>query len=259
MHSSIKMPATVLLVIAYLFTSCLISIVPVSGRLRRAMRIRNTSFFSGNMLKLFNIKIHLKHVERLNTLRGGSLVVSNHLSYLDVLVISSLLPSAFITSVELKHAFLLGALTRFGGCIFVERRKPAGLKREIEEIVRVLGEGFPVVLFPEGTTSSGDRVQPFKNALFDAAISARTDILPLCLRYTKIDGTDLTVRNRDSVFYYGGATFFRHLPRFLALKSVEVDVMPQEAIGVRGHASRKELAAKAHTLVSAAYQEQMKV
>jgi 1-acyl-sn-glycerol-3-phosphate acyltransferase len=259
MNALLKISATMLLLIGYLLTSCLVSILPVTGKFRRALRIRDSSFFSKLAIALFGIRVQVNHRERLRTNNSGCLVVSNHLSYIDVLIISSLLPSVFITSVELKHTFLLGMLARLSGCLFVERRKPLRLKQEINDITRVLDQGFSVVLFPEGTTSNGDRVHPFKKSLFDAAVSARAGILPLRLRYTKVNGKALTPRNRDSVFYYGGVTFFRHFPRLLSLKSVEVNVLPLKAIEVRAHASRKELAAETHTLISAAYYyDQMK-
>jgi len=218
------------------------------------MRVRNTSFFSKLALALLGIRVQVARGERLHANRGGHLVVSNHLSYVDVLIISSLVPSVFITSVELKRTFLLGALAWFGGCLFVERRKPSGLKREIKDIAHVLGQGFPVVLFPEGTTSNGDRVQQFKKALFDAAASTSSDIHPFCLRYTKINGESVTTRNRDAVFYYGGMTFFSHFPRLVSQKSIDVHVIPLKAIVAHADVSRKELAAQAHDAISAAYQ-----
>lgn len=254
MNMLLKIAGTVLFLIAYLLTSCFISIFPVSGKLRRSMRIQNTSFFSRLALALFGIRVHADHGERLHANSGGRLVVSNHLSYVDVLIISSLVPSTFITSVELKHTFLLGTLARFGGCLFVERRNPSGLKQEIADIKRVLDQGFPVVLFPEGTTSNGDGVRQFKNSLFDAAVSAGSDILPFCLRYTKINDDPVTDGNRDAVLYYGGTTFFNHLPRLLAQKSVDVEVSPLKTIAATSGTSRKELAAQAHDAICTAYQ-----
>ena len=254
MNTLFKIAATILFLIVYLWTSCLISIFPVSGKLRRAIRIQATSFFSGLGLALFSIRVHVDHGERLRANSGGRLIVSNHLSYVDVLIISSLVPSIFITSVELKHTFLLGTLARLSGCLFVERRKPSGLRQEINEITRVLDQGFSVVLFPEGTTSNGDCVQQFKNPLFDAAVSAGSDILPFCLRYTKINGESVTAGNRDAVFYYGGMTFLSHLPRLVSQKSIDVEVVPLKTITTTSGVSRKELAALAHDTICTAYQ-----
>ena len=254
MNTLLKIAGTVLFLCSYLLTSCFISIFPVSGKSRRAMRIHATSFFSGLGMALFGIRAHVDHGDRLHANSGGRLIVSNHLSYVDVLIISSLAPSIFITSVELKHTFLLGTLARLSGCLFVERRKRSGLRREINDIARALNQGFSVVLFPEGTTSNGDCVQQFKNSLFDAAVSAGSDILPFCLRYTKINGESVTSGNRDTIFYYGGMTFFKHLPRLVSQRSIDVDVIPLKTITATSGVSRKELAMLAHDAICAAYQ-----
>lgn len=248
----LKLFALVHLLLTYGILSFVISLLPVGERARRAMRARNASSFSRRALTVFGVRMHVKHGERLHQHAGARLIVSNHLSYIDVLVIASLMPSVFITSVELQHTLLLGSLARLGGSLFVERRKPSGLKKEIEAITRVLGQGFSVVLFPEGTTSNGERVLPFKNSLFDAAARARADILPLCLRYVGVNGGRLTPHNRDTVYYYGGTTFPQHLPKLLRLKSIDVEVVPLPSIKVHDHHSRKDLAAEAHQAISAA-------
>jgi 1-acyl-sn-glycerol-3-phosphate acyltransferase len=181
------------------------------------------------------------------------LIIANHLSYTDILVVGALMPSVFITSIELKRTFPLGMLAWLGGSIFVERRSPAGLKREIREIEQVLAEGTSVALFPEGTTSDGDTVRPFKNSLITAAISAGSSLLPVCIRYTKVNGNPVGTHNRDLVYYYGGTTFFEHLPRLLKLKTIEVECVVLRPISTHQHHSRKDLATRAHALISAAY------
>lgn len=241
------------LLLSYLVTSGLVSLLPLSARNRRSLRVRNTSFFSRLALVVLRVHVQSKYRERLRSHHAGQLVISNHVSYIDVLVISSLSPSVFITSVELKNAPLLGLLAKLGGSLFVERRNRSGLKQEIDEIARVLNQGFTVVLFPEGTTSNGDRVQQFKKSLFDSAVSTVADILPLCLRYRRINNKALSVHNRDSVFYYGGISFSKHFPEFLVLKSVDVEVTVLKTIKVNAHTSRKEAAESAHVAISAEY------
>jgi 1-acyl-sn-glycerol-3-phosphate acyltransferase len=243
------------LLLAYLFTSGIIGLLPVGKRMKRGFAVRNTSFFSGLMLGLLGIRVHVKHRERLHKANETRLIIANHVSYVDALVLSSLVPSVFITSVELKHTAVLGVLAQFAGSLYVERRKASGLKQEINSIAEVLGQGFPIVLFPEGTTSNGDRVMPFKNSLFDTAVVARADVLPICLRYTRVDDERLTHNNRDAVFYYGGATFFSHLPKLLSKKSVDVEVFLLKDIKVHADSSRKDLAAMAHQVISEAYHE----
>ncbi len=253
MRTLLKGLGLVPLLIAYIVSSCAIVVLPAGARVRRRFLIGNTSIFSRIALALLGIRVTVKHRERLYAGAAGRLVAANHVSYIDILVISSLMPSVFVTSVELGSTMFLGMLARLGGSMFVERRRASGLKQEIDAIARVLGDGFAVALFPEGTTSNGDRVHPFKKSLFDASVSTGSDILPLCLRYTGVNHEELTPHNRDAVFYYGGASFFRHASRLLSLKSVDVEVIPQRIIRVREKDTRKELAARAHDAIRAAY------
>lgn len=174
---------------------------------------------------------------------------------MDILIVASLMPSVFITSVELKQTFPLGFFAWLGGCLFVERRSRAGLKREIEEIEAVLAEGTAVVLFPEGTTSNGDTVRPFKNSLFTAAITTGASILPVCIRYRAANGRTVDQTNRDSLYYYGGTTFFQHLPGMLALRTIDVEFVIMKPFAAHQNQSRKDLAARAHQMISAAYHE----
>lgn len=241
------------LFLCYLVISGIMSLVPLTGKARRGLAIRISSFHARLILKVLNVRVTVKHAERLHTGGHVRLVISNHLSYVDIFIIASLLPSVFITSVELKHTPLLGTIARFAGCLFVERRKAFGLKKEIADIGCVLKQGFPVVLFPEGTTSAGDHVMQFKNSLFDAAIQTHADIIPLCLRYTRVNGDPITHHSRDSIYFYGSMTYPEHVPRLMALKSVDVEVLPQKHIKTHAHDSRKDLAAQTHDAINTAY------
>ncbi len=253
MRPFFKMLVSISVVLAYLLVSAVVTILPAGARLRRDLLTRSCSFASRRLLALLGIRVHIRHAERLRERSFGVLLVSNHVSYIDILVIASLTPSVFITSVELGSTLFLGMLARMGGSIFVERRKAFGLRNEIALIARLLAEGFTVVLFPEGTTSNGEKVRPFKNSLFDSAVAAGTGILPLCLRYTNINGEPVTARNRDNIFYYGGAVFSRHFRKFVTLESVDVEVLPLKTIKAPADASRKELAQEAHDAISGSY------
>jgi lyso-ornithine lipid O-acyltransferase len=244
------------LVVLYSVFACIITLLPAGAARRRSLLIKNLSRVSRFMLNLLGVRVHVKHHERLRENTTARLVVANHLSYIDILVIAAVAPSVFITSVELGSTLVLGILARMGGSIFIERRRAPHLRREIPIIVRILQSGVPVTLFPEGTTSNGNSVQPFKNSFFQASILARTDILPLCLRYTGVNGEPLKASNRDLVFYYGDASFGQHFPRLLALTSLSVEVIPLKIIHVREGDSRKELAIRACDAISKAYQEE---
>lgn len=246
---------TGVLLLFYIAVAGTARLLPAPQRTKRQASARVSSFFARIFIKLLGIRVHAKHRERFASGDTIRMIVANHLSYLDVLVLSSLTPSIFITSVELKNTLLLGSLARLSGCLFVERRTPSGLKREISAIAHALRAGAQVALFPEGTTSNGDRVHPFKNSLFDAAVEAQADILPVCFRYIAVNDACVDEQNRDRVFYYGSASFLAHFGKLLSLSSVAVEVAPLKAIRAQEHGSRKELAVAAHTAISAAYHE----
>jgi len=229
-----------------------------AGRARKRARLTgNVMFFARLGLRVLGIRMLSRRQKRkgIRARAVNYLIIANHLSYTDILVVGALMPSVFITSVELKRTFPLGMLAWLGGSIFVERRSPAGLKQEIREIEQVLAEGTSVALFPEGTTSDGDTVRPFKNSLITAAIGTGSSLLPVCIRYTKVNGHPVRTHNRDLVYYYGGTTFFEHLPRLLKLKTIEVECVVLRPISTHQHHSRKDLATRAHALISAAYHE----
>ena len=250
----IKIAGTLLLFLLYLPASLAACALPIKARTRRVWMTRLVSFCAGLVLRLYGVRVAATGRRKLVPLRRGHLVVSNHLSYIDVLVIASLSPSVFVTSVELRNTLLLGQLARLSGSLFVERRKASGLKREIDAIADVIKQGFSVVLFPEGTTFNGDRVHPFKQSLLDAAVKANCGILPVCLRYQRVNNQPLSAATRDAVLYYGGVSFFRHFPRFLTLQSVEVRISVLHPIHAGADGSRKHLAGRAHEAISAEYE-----
>ena len=250
----VKGLGAVLLIAAYLVHSSVILLFSRPGRKRLRLLTQNASHYSRRALRLLNVRVRsTREREQREHSRDSRLVVANHVSWVDIFVLSSLLPSVFVTSVELKRTFFLGMLARISGCLFVERRSPSGLRREIGSITGVLQNGIRIVLFPEGTTSNGETVRAFKGSLFDTAIRAGVNVRPVCLRYRRVDAAPIDSRNRDRIYYYGGTRFFQHLPRVLALRSVEVDVAILRPLHPPDYPSRKELAAHAHAVIAEAY------
>lgn len=118
----------------------------------------------------------------------SGMLVANHISWLDIFVINAFAPAAFVSKDDVRNWPLIGWLCTRTETIFLERGSRAAAQRARETMVAQLQAGAHVTVFPEGTTSAGDRVLPFHAALFQGAIDARMPVLPLALRYLDADG-----------------------------------------------------------------------
>ncbi|HAR45727.1 MAG TPA: hypothetical protein DCS42_01470 [Nitrospiraceae bacterium] len=250
--AALKILGAVLIGFAYFISSLMIAIGSFTGKSRRRRLSRNVSFFARFALRLLVVRVRVRSRSRLPKAPAGRLIVSNHLSSLDILVLASLMPVVFITSVELRRSGLPGLFALAAGSLFVERQRAIALRGEITTISRAITQGFSVVLFPEGTSSDGSGVQPFKNALFDAAIRAGAEVLPLCIRYSKANGKKITIGDGHAVFYHG-IPFLRHVRTILALQTLEAEVAVLERIPAGTVGSRKKMASLLHKAISEAY------
>ena len=142
---------------------------------------------------------------------GASLTVSNHLTYLDILVYGAARPFLFVAKSEVRQWPLLGTLASLGGTIFVDRRRSLQVADASREIEQALRAGIPVLLFPEGTSSDGRAVLPFRSPLFDPAIRAGAPVTAAAVRYQAVDTTE------DQVTYWGNMVFLPHLFRTLCV------------------------------------------
>jgi 1-acyl-sn-glycerol-3-phosphate acyltransferase len=120
------------------------------------------------------------------TVRG--MLVANHISWLDIYVINTLVPAAFVAKDDVRDWPLIGWLCANTDTIFLARGSRAAAQDARERIVAGLRAGTPVAVFPEGTTTGGERLLPFHGALFQGAIDAGAPVVPLALRYLAPDG-----------------------------------------------------------------------
>lgn len=176
----------------------------------------------------------------------NGLVVANHVSWLDIAVIASLMPSRFVAKSEVRDWPLIGALAAAAGSYFIRRGHSAtqALTDRMEPCLRAGGR---IVLFPEGTTTAGDSVRRFHPRLFAAAASASAIIQPLALRYGRApDG-------RDVAPFVGDDAFLPHLLQLLGLPGLGVRVVLAPAFLAseeRGALARKARAAVAEALAA---------
>jgi lyso-ornithine lipid O-acyltransferase len=163
---------------------------------------------------------------------GPLLIVSNHVSWLDVCVITAVAPVVFVAKREVAAWPVFGLLARLQRSVFVDRERRHKTREVNSEIGRRLAGGDPVVLFAEGTSSDGSHVLAFRTALIGAAgdaIAGAADvdqafIQPLSIAYTAVRGLPLGRANRSRVAWYGSASLLPHVRQLVAQGAIDVTV-----------------------------------
>ncbi len=220
---------------------------------RRRYYIENITRYAKLALKTMNFEIETVGAEGKFGAGRNYLIVSNHMSYIDILCLSSVHSSMFVTSKDMGENFFLGTLAELGGSVFVERRHRGQIERDLTEISEALRQGFDVVLYPEGTSTNGETVLPFKKSLLMAAVEAGVDVLPMTIKYTHVNGEPFSRANADRVCWYGDMDFAPHLLGLFGVKSMRVKLEFLEPIRVTKDSTRQELAEKAHSAILANY------
>lgn len=183
------------------------------------------------------------------------LIVSNHLSYTDILAICSFYPSCFVTSVEMRDTPILGQICKLAGCVFVERRNKKNLGVEVEEITNALKFGLNVVIFPEATSTNGEEVIRFRRPLFKASQDSGVSVKPITVNYKSMEGEPITLKNRDTVFWYGDMTFADHLWGVFKQKTIVIELTIGQKIEANEGVEHGDLAEMSHEVVSSTYRK----
>jgi 1-acyl-sn-glycerol-3-phosphate acyltransferase len=166
------------------------------------------------------------------------LLATNHLSYVDILVLASRMPMRFVAKAEVRRWPLLGPICHGFGTIFIDRSDRRDIPRVLAEIERALGRGEGVILFPEGTSSSGESVLPFRSPLLALPARLGLPVHAAALRY-----------DPPSVCWWGGTPLGAHLLGLFRLRRIEatVDFAPEPVIDQ----DRKRLAERLREAVTA--------
>ncbi len=173
----------------------------------------------------------------------GTLLVANHVSWLDVLVLSALCPADFVAKAEIRRWPLLGRLAARKGALFVDRRVGRHLLRLNAEIGERLAGGRVVAFFPEGTTSDGAGLLPFRPALFEPAVRGAHPVQPFALTYRDASG-----RRCAQAAFIGEQTLWASLLAIASLPELVAVVVVAPPLRAAGLA-RNEVARRARTAV----------
>ncbi|MCB1582896.1 MAG: 1-acyl-sn-glycerol-3-phosphate acyltransferase [Xanthomonadales bacterium] len=146
-------------------------------------------------------------------------LVANHVSWLDIPIIHSLMLAGFVAKSEIKYWPIVGWITMAGDTLFLKRGNAESRKGVLNQIKKRLLNGRSVAVFPEGTVTDGSHLRTFHRQLIHAAIETRTPVLPVAIKFLNVDGT----RN-DQVGFLNNEMFITHVWRILTLPNSTVEI-----------------------------------
>jgi 1-acyl-sn-glycerol-3-phosphate acyltransferase len=156
---------------------CLLIFISTKNQQERIIR-----FWCKRLLAIFEINVEVKGLETYLANQKKYLMVANHISWMDIIVIQSIKPCIFVAKSDVASWPLFGWVAQMTGTIFIKRDKVSDIKKALKKMKRRLIKRS-VCIFPEGTSSNGRYLLPFKSNLFQSSIDTQKSILPLCLRY----------------------------------------------------------------------------
>ncbi len=179
-------------------------------------------------------------------------VISNHLSYLDIVVYAAIHPCVFVSKAEVKSWPVVGWMTTMSGTVYVARGHGGSAMKAREGMQAAVDAGLPVVFFPEGTTSNGSGLLKFHSGLLAQAIDGGAPVTAACIRYGFVEDNGPDVSVADDVCYWGERNMLEHIFTFLGLRGVRAEVrfaeQPMEFSNNSLH--RKEAAVEARAAVA---------
>jgi 1-acyl-sn-glycerol-3-phosphate acyltransferase len=191
---------------------------------------------------------------------GGILIASNHISWLDIVSISTVGPISLIAKKQVDTWPFFGLLARLQETVYVERERRAKTAEQRDVIKDRLSQGDTIVLFPEGTSSDGNRVLPFKSALLSAAegtikgkdgIEKPIRVQPMSVAYTRIQGLPMNRDYRPFVAWYGDMDLIPHLLELFSLGPIDCEITIHPSMTVEQMGSRKALTMACEQIISA--------
>jgi 1-acyl-sn-glycerol-3-phosphate acyltransferase len=204
----------------------------------------------GQICRFLGFKIHV-HGKPLKSKR--TLFVANHISYLDILILGNVLEAPFASKSDIRKWPIIGWIAKLQQTVFISRH-PKSLQEELKRIREHLVGGANLILFPEGTSTNGARVAPFKNAFFEVlkGIPEHITVLvqPVTLKFTRLNNVLLPRFLSRLPTWIGDSTLFPHLWSLLRLGGFEIEVTIHEPLSPPCFPSRAALSQEAWRVVS---------
>lgn len=197
-------------------------------------------YWCKKLLSIFEIKVELKGFEAQLLNQKNYLIVSNHISWLDIIIIQSIKPSIFVAKSDVASWPLFGWVAHVTGTIFIKRDKVSDIKKALKKMKRRLMKRS-VCIFPEGTSTNGRYVLPFKSNLFQSSIDSNKSILPICLRYQE------DLHYSDKVAFIDDMSLVDSIIKIKKENHITAVLDVLQPIRPRGN--RKELASYTHEII----------
>jgi len=198
-------------------------------------RARELSWVAENLSALHGLRTIVRGVVP----RGPCVLVANHINYFDPVVIASQLPLTAVAKREVANWPLVGEFCKRLGVLFVDRDDPQSGARVLRSALRALAQDVSVLVFPEGTTTRGERVLPFKRGIFGAALRASVPVVPVALRY-----------EREDAAWVGDDTFLPHYVRTMAQPCTRVCIQFLPALSFARDRTAEALAESARHAIA---------
>lgn len=189
-------------------------------------------------------------VEGRPTSHHPTLFVANHCSWLDIVSLGSVLPACFVAKAEIAGWPGISVVAKLGRTIFVSRNRQA-VAQEQRTLEQRLLQGDSIILFPEGTTSDGNRVRPFASAFFTLAFNEPQPwVQPVTVVYNAIEGQPVRRFDRQLVAWHGDMDLWPHLKQLLRRGGLEATIIFGEPVAPGTYANRKVISAALERQIS---------
>jgi 1-acyl-sn-glycerol-3-phosphate acyltransferase len=178
---------------------------------------------------------------------GGRMLLLNHVSWLDIFTIDAIAPASFVAKAEIARWPLAGTLVARVGTVFIERGRRHAVHNVVRQLAARMRDGWRAAVFPEGTTSDGQRLLPFHGNLIESALESQAPIVPVGVRYSDADGQPTPVS-----LYVDDITFLESLWRVTGNRLLRVELHVLAEIEPSPGLTRQHVARRARDAIGAA-------
>ncbi len=194
------------------------------------------SYWSRGLVGIFNIRLIVQG-DRPTWQSRGILFIANHISWFDIFALNSVRTIRFIAKLDIRGWPILGWFVEKGNTLFIDRSKRSEATRMVEITAKALENGDLLAFFPEGTTTDGTHLLPFKASLIQAAINTQTTVWPVAIQYLNAEG-----KIDINMGYYGDISLAGSMLKMLKIHQPTMILSYLEPLSFSSDISRTDLA-----------------